>query len=310
MRRYEPDDFLRIRDFLVATYPRFERPTNWTIERWNFSVSMARIMNGVTLQEWEDDIGIWEEDGEILAVVNSEGEARGEAFVQIARLDLPEDVLTEMFDFIEANLVEEQDGEPRIDLRIPVGLSPMEAMASARGYTRLAHPSWIGTLPLAEAFPVVLPGGLTFAYGDEVTPAEKGIAHAQAFGYYERSRVHRERAPIGFHSMMQTPDYRPDLDLHVRDPDGRIVAFATMWYDNQNRIGILEPVGTAPQYRRKGLGRACIAQLANQVREEGGVKVHVGSDQPFYVRLGFELQEKYNVWQKVVATGTPDEGRR
>jgi GNAT superfamily N-acetyltransferase len=158
MRRYEPDDFMRIRDFLVATYPRFERPTNWTIERWNFSVSMARIMNGVTLQEWEDDVGIWEEDGE----------------------------------------------------------------------------------------------------------------------------------------------HRIDLDLHVRDAGGAIAAFATMWYDAQNRIGILEPVGTVPAYRKMGLGRACVAQLANQVRAAGGVEVHVGSDQPFYVRLGFEVQDKYGIWRKVV----------
>jgi predicted N-acetyltransferase YhbS len=300
MRRYEPDDFMKIRDFLVATYPRFDRPINWTLERWNFSVSVARIMNGVTRQEWEDDIAIWEEDGEILAVVNSEGEARGEAFVQIARLTLPAPVLDEMFAFIEANLGEEEDGEHRIDLRIPVGVSQLEQMAEARGYTRLTYVSRMGILPLKAPFPVVLPGGLRFAYGDAVTPAEKGMAHARAFGYYAESRVHRERAPIGFHRMMQTPDYRPDLDLHVRDADGTIVAFATMWYDAQNRIGILEPVGTVPAYRKMGLGRACVAQLANQVRAAGGVEVHVGSDQPFYVRLGFEVRDKYGIWRKVV----------
>lgn len=298
MRRYEPDDFTSIRDFLVETYPRFDRPTNWTLERWNFSASVARIMNGVTLQEWESDIGIWEENGEILAVVNSEGEVRGEAFVQIARLDLPEDVLTEMFAFCEANLCEEEDGTRTLYLRIPVQASRMEAMATERSYTRLEYTSRMAILPLEAAFPVVLPGGLTFAYGDEVTPAEKGLAHARAFDYYDESRVHRERAPIAFHSMTKMPDYRPDLDLHVRDPDGRIVAFATMWVDRQNRIGILEPVGTVPQYRQRGLGRACVAQLANQVRDEGGVEVHVGSDQPFYVRLGFEPQDKYGIWKK------------
>lgn len=302
MRPYKSDDFIRIRDFLVETYARFQRPINWTLERWNFSISVARIMNGVTMAEWESDIAIWEENGEILAMVNSEGEAAGEAFVQIARLDLPKSVLGEMFDFIEANLGEEEDGERRIDLRIPLEMTSMERMAEARGYTRLAHNAPTAILLLAHDFPVVLPGGLTFAYGDEVTAADKGMAHARAFGYYEDSRIHRERAPIAFHSMTKTPDYRSDLDLHVRDADGRIVAFATMWYDARNRIGILEPVGTVPQYRRMGLGRACVAQSANQVREEGGTEIHVGSDQPFYVRLGFEPRDKYGIWQKVIAT--------
>ena len=307
MRRYQSDDFIKIRDFLVETYARFQRPINWTLERWNFSASVARIMNGITLKEWESDIGIWEENEKILAVVNAEGEASGEAFVQIARLDLPESVMAEMFDFIEANLGEDEDGERTIELRIPVEMTPMERMAEARGYTRSAHNAPMAILPLTQDFPVVLPGGLTFAYGDEVTAAEKGLAHARAFGYYKESRVHRERAPIAFHSMTKMPDYRPDLDLHVRDAEGRIAAFATMWVDRRNGIGILEPVGTVPQYRQMGLGRACVAQLANQVRGEGGTEVHVGSNQPFYVRLGFKPQDKYGIWQKVVATS--GEGR-
>jgi hypothetical protein len=29
--------------------------------------------------------------------------------------------------------------------------------------------------------------------------------------------------------------------------------------------------------------------------------VHVGSDQPFYQRLGFVIREKYSVWRKDVA---------
>jgi predicted N-acetyltransferase YhbS len=100
--------------------------------------------------------------------------------------------------------------------------------------------------------------------------------------------------------MQCTPDYRADLDLHVRAPDGEIAAFATMWYDAHNRIGILEPVGTDPAYRRLGLGRAAIYEAVNHIRAEGAVRVHVGSDQAFYQRLGFIIREKYTVWRKTI----------
>jgi GNAT superfamily N-acetyltransferase len=62
--------------------------------------------------------------------------------------------------------------------------------------------------------------------------------------------------------MMQTWPYRPDLDLGVRAPDGRIVASCTTWLDAANRVGLFEPVGVDPAFRRLGLSRAmCLAAL-------------------------------------------------
>lgn len=38
MRTYEPErDFIRIRDFLNATYTAFPDPCNWALERWNYA---------------------------------------------------------------------------------------------------------------------------------------------------------------------------------------------------------------------------------------------------------------------------------
>ena len=96
MRPYHKQDFIKIRDFLVDSYAHFQRPYNWTLERWNFSISMARIMNGIPLEVWESQIAIWERDQAIVAVVNAEGEADGEAFFQMAHEHLPDDVLQEM----------------------------------------------------------------------------------------------------------------------------------------------------------------------------------------------------------------------
>lgn len=299
MKPYCKQDFIRIRDFLVDTYGCFQQPYNWTIERWNFSISVARIMNGIPLDVYESQIAIWEQDKKILGVVNAEGEAEREAFFQLAQEHLPESVLQEMFAFCETNVGNVANGKRTIYLRIPPDFARIQEIALLWNYRKLPNTEPNSELALDRLFLVQFPLGFSFVYGNNVSAETKGQAHSKAFGYYEET-LYRERAAIAFQHLAATPDYRADLDIHVLSHDNEIAAFATMWYDEKNRIGSLEPVGTIPKYRKNGLGRACIMQLANQIRQEGGTKVNVGLDQEFYMRLGFQAKVKYTVWMKEI----------
>lgn len=299
MKPYHKEDFIRIRDFLVDTYAYFQRPYNWMIERWNFSISMARVMNGIPLEVWESHVAIWEHEQVIVGVVNAEGEGDGEAFFQLAHEDIPHDILREMFTFCEARLGKEEKGKRVVYLRIPLGNLRIEQMALSRKYTQLPGREFVSELDVKREFTVALPQGFSFVYGNDLPNEEKGKAHAKAFGYQDQA-IYRDRSPIAYQEVSETPDYRAELDIWVMSPGKEVAAFATMWYDERNRIGILEPVGTTPQYRRMGLGRASIMQLANQVRQEGGKKVYVGSGQDFYQRIGFQASEQYSVWVKEV----------
>jgi predicted N-acetyltransferase YhbS len=299
VRPYQAEDFIPIRDFLVRTYAHFQRSYNWTIERWNFSVSVARVMHDTSYEDWASQIGVWEDDGAIVAVVNAEGEADGEAFFQLAHEHLPDPLLRELFDFCEARLGKAVESGRVIQLFVPAGDTRLEALAQGRGFERQDWQDHDAILNLDAPKSVSLPAGYTFADGRGFTPQEKGIAHAKAFGYYGEP-VYPERAVDAFRQMTQTPDYRADLDLCVRAPDGEVASFATMWYDAGNRIGILEPVGTIPAHRKQGLGRAAIFEAVNRILSEGATKVHVGSNQVFYQRLGFIPRAKYTVWRKVM----------
>ncbi len=63
-------------------------------------------------------------------------------------------------------------------------------------------------------------------------------------------------------AVMASPGYRPDLDVVVVAPDGTFAAFALCWYDAASGGADLEPVGTHPDHRRRGLARAaCLAAL-------------------------------------------------
>jgi ribosomal protein S18 acetylase RimI-like enzyme len=68
---------------------------------------------------------------------------------------------------------------------------------------------------------------------------------------------------------MGTWPYRPDLDCVVEAPDGSFAAYVLCWYDDVNRVGEFEPVGTHQSHRRRGLGSAVCRFALRRLQEEG-----------------------------------------
>lgn len=89
--------------------------------------------------------------------------------------------------------------------------------------------------------------------------------------------------------------YRPDLDLAVESPGGGFAAFCLAWFDPDLRVGELEPVGTRPGQRRRGLATAASLGALHALRAAGarGVVVHARGDPGYpvpallYGGLGF-----------------------
>jgi GNAT superfamily N-acetyltransferase len=109
-----------------------------------------------------------------------------------------------------------------------------------------------------------------------------------------------------YRDMMQTWPYRPDLDIGIRDPDGRIVASCTTWLDEMNRVGLFEPVGVDPAFRRMGLSRAmCLAAL-KALKAAGAtlatVKPRGDLDYPVprqaYRSMGFVSEGRQRVYER------------
>jgi GNAT superfamily N-acetyltransferase len=69
--------------------------------------------------------------------------------------------------------------------------------------------------------------------------------------------------------------YRDELAVFVEAPDGTLVASALVWYDDINHTAELEPVGTHPDHRQLGLGRAVSLFGLLQAREVGATEAIV-----------------------------------
>jgi ribosomal protein S18 acetylase RimI-like enzyme len=71
--------------------------------------------------------------------------------------------------------------------------------------------------------------------------------------------------------------YRTDLDCVVEAPDGSFAAYCLAWLDDANDVGELEPVGTHPDHRRRGLASAVCRFAHQRLREEGATRAIVYS---------------------------------
>lgn len=116
-----------------------------------------------------------------------------------------------------------------------------------------------------------------------------------------RAGVHREvwhpssLTDERYRALTRQWPYRPEFDMVVEAPDGRFAAYCLGWYDEVNRVGEMEPVGTLAEFRRLGLARAASIAVLRAFRAAGGETALVysrGDDgypipRQVYAALGF-----------------------
>ncbi|HEY3505487.1 MAG TPA: GNAT family N-acetyltransferase [Actinocatenispora sp.] len=104
----------------------------------------------------------------------------------------------------------------------------------------------------------------------------RAAAHRAAFDHLvgRDPALPRPPDPARHRAVTGTWPYRAELDL-VAEVDGVVAAYCLLWLDAVNGVGLLEPVGTDPRYRRRGLARrVCLAGLY-ALRDAGATRAVV-----------------------------------
>jgi ribosomal protein S18 acetylase RimI-like enzyme len=106
--------------------------------------------------------------------------------------------------------------------------------------------------------------------------------------------------------LMQSPVYRPELDIVAVAPDGQFAAFCICWLDEANRVGLFEPVGTRPAFLRQGLARAVMCEGLRRMQDAGMLSAVVCADHSnaaalsLYESLGFRRAGRILAYSKRV----------
>lgn len=311
---YNPEkDFMRIRKFLIDTFRLYQRPFNWMIDRWNFcryfgvpvhsfynisyfsvpTLTYAPIRDEVLF--WEKTIGIWEDKGDIVGVVNTDNEEPGEAFIQIH----PDYTFlyNEMVTYIEEHLADKVGTIKYVKLYINKG-AELEKVAQERGYKKLDQGIPHLEYTIDDVVEPQLPTGFIIKSVSEEDNIEKRRkSKSIAFGaHYAPSHWPPASA---YKELEKAPDYRKDLDLFIVAPNGDYASFCTVWIDIKNTYGNFEPVGTHAEYRGMGLARALLMEGFKRMKEYGATRSFMDSNIEFYRKVGFkETPYSYYPWIK------------
>lgn len=131
------------------------------------------------------------------------------------------------------------------------------------GWESDSKPPWVlNRAPLAGLVEPVVPDGYVIRAisGLDEAPALADV-HAASFGSTWTPEMYRK--------LMQSPGYAIEREFIAEAADGTFAAFTVTWHDHVNRMGLLEPVGTHPDHRRRGLGKALVLFAMRRMAAEG-----------------------------------------
>lgn len=127
--------------------------------------------------------------------------------------------------------------------------------------------------------------------------------HQRVFGSRNMTSAWRLRT-------LQRPEYRPELDLVIAAPEGRLAAFCVGWYDRARPGGVvttqIEPLGVDEAFRGLGLGRAILDEEIRRMQALGARQILVETDNDrgpalaLYHAAGFEDQHIIRIFRKDV----------
>ncbi|MDP3488188.1 MAG: GNAT family N-acetyltransferase [Bacillota bacterium] len=284
------EDFIRVRDF----FKRIHEPTykfgNWDWVRWEWGFSLP-YLDETQLSK----IGVWEDDGRIVALATYEttlGEAyfaydQDYAFLKKALIEYAVEYLAKV----------DENGAHSLNMGISESDDEFRQIARDLGFTEGEKPEYMSTMHNPDVLPEIsLPAGYSIVSMAEENDLHK-INRVLWRGFNHPGEPPESEIP-GRIKSQSGPDFRRDITLAVKAPNGNFVSYCGMWYTPDIDYAVVEPVATDPDYRRMGIGKAVVLEGIRRCFAEGAVAVYVGSGQQFYFDIGFKPIAATRRWSK------------
>jgi ribosomal protein S18 acetylase RimI-like enzyme len=206
-----------------------------------------------------------------------------------------------MFDWAERNWA---GSEGAIETMVYEHDAERQALLRRRGYEDHGPIEIVRIYDLARDYPAPeLPPGFRFTTLAEDGRGEERIA-------LENSVWGTSLDEAWFRGKTSAPHYSFDWDLLVVSPEGQQAAYSLVWLDRERGIGEIDPIGTHPDYRRRGLVRALVAESLRRMGAAGVRYAFIACDadhpavNQLYASFGPAEVYRGNHWVKRPAVGT------
>ena len=282
-------DYERVSRFLVKTYSANANHINWLQPRWEYMHHHPYI-RGVELSS----IGVWEAEGEIVAVVHLEHN-QGRAYFEIDPYYVA--LKREMLVYAEEYLCSAEGEDKALTVYINDKDDRFQDIATERGYQKQTGTEEMSHFVIPDTIPAIeLPEGFRLKSLAEDNDLQK-LSRILFRGFNHGAEPPDDG--VAEQEFMQTaPNYRKDLNVVVEAPDGNFAAYCGMWYEAVNRIAYVEPVCTDPSHRRLGVGSAAVLEGIRLCGEQGATVAYVGAVLPIYLSIGFRQIFNSSAWRR------------
>jgi mycothiol synthase len=250
-------------------------------------------------QAWKSDIRLWEDGNRLIGwsllspkehacdvytIPELRGDSREHEMLAWATEQLSE------LEYIEVNWVADDD-EARIQW--------LEANGFTREEFHFVHFQRSLSGPLDDP---ALPQGFSIrtSRGNEEDARLRAVASKAAFG----SEMPFEEYWPRTWRLMQSPVYVPEHEIFVLAPNGQVAAYCIVWTDEISKVGHFEPVGTHPDFQRKGLGKSLLFEALRRLKSEGMTEADVCTNYDnaaairLYESVGFQLDKRLLIYRK------------
>ncbi len=242
----------------------------------------------------ERDIRLWSDGHKVAAFAWFDGFDSGDYVVSG---DAPDAIELDAIAWLE-------DGHRRYAPSEPFGIGVMDddgerrSVLEERGYRRADAGDVRFWQRIDPSFDAPMPDGFR-------VNAVRGADDIERRVYVQHNSFESSTAtPDVWRALAELPGYRRDLDLVVIAPDGTGAAGCTIWYDEANRAGEFEPVGTSRAFQRRGIGKALLAEGLRRLyafgAEEAIVRTNITNAPAIalYRSAGFHLTATQHRWEK------------
>jgi ribosomal protein S18 acetylase RimI-like enzyme len=289
VRPYAGPADLRLMQGLVTRAWQLRGPK---VERHIGDLAWGRFQHVGREPEWRTML--WEDGGEVVAWAWLFLPHTLDFQLHPARAEL----LPELLDWFEAQA--EGDG--------PLVTSALEDEAAVaelerRGYEAVSDEPWMARLIRDLGEPVPEPG-VPDGFRLRTVAGEEDVAARVAV---HRAAFHPSRVTVeSYWNVRRAYPYRADLDCVVEAPEGSFASYCLVWLDEAIGVGEFEPVGTHPDYERRGLASAVCRFALRRLHELGATTAIVnarGDDaypapKRLYESIGFREHTRWQEYRK------------
>lgn len=152
---------------------------------------------------------------------------------------------------------------------------------------------------LDEPPPALGSDGYALVDGGAIDAEAWCAAHATVFALNPLRAAHVT-------SLRGRATYSRELDVAVVDAQGEVAAFAIGWFDAESGDVWIEPLGTTPKHRKRGLARLVVRELVRRSVAIGAKRVllavepHNSAAIALYAGEGFVELGQQTLWQRWV----------